>query len=501
MSQDVSPAPRGSHLHVGRRVMNGSAWMVAMRFSVRGIGLISTVVLARLLTPEDFGIVAMSMLIIGFVEVFNETGQQAALIAHADPQRAHYDSAWTVTVLIAVVLATIVLVMAPLSVAYFHEPRMVPVVRLLSLRILLGGFINIGTIEFRRNLDFAREFRFGIARKLVTFTTTLTLALIWRNYWALVVGTVVGHVMEVSLSYWVHAYRPRFARTKIREIWKYSGWILVQSIGRYFENRTDVVVVAGVVPAAGMGHYTVSAELGALPMTELIEPVGRALFPNYARIAANPALLRDVYLRVFAAAATVCASMATGLSLVASDFVAVLLGPQWVDSAALLIWFAAAGAVSGVCNTVFSVFNAVGESRISAMQTWLRVAAYLPAVAWAASTGVLENFAIARLCVAVILIPTFFIRLRRVIPVTYGQLLGALWRPAAAAAVMALTLTVAELPSHVANIPLRLFAEVATGGLAFIAAQFGLWKVAGSPVGLESAIVGLLTPEPKIAAA
>jgi lipopolysaccharide exporter len=491
MPTDMDAGQHGARRQLGRRLVNGSAWMIAMRFSIRGIGLVSTVILARILTPADFGIVAMAMLLISFIEVFNDTGQQAALIAHPNPERAHYDSAWTVTVMISAVLTGLVFATAPLAGAYFNDARIVPVMQFLSLRVLLGGFLNIGTIDFRRSLDFAREFRFGLARKIATFITTLTLALIWRNYWALVVGTVVGHVIEVGLSYVVHHYRPRFSLAKVREIWGYSGWLLVQSIGRYFETRVDEVVVAGVVPAAAMGHYTVGAELGALPMTELVEPVGRALFPNYARIAADPQLLCDVYLRVFSAAVTVCACMATGLILVADDFVAVLLGAQWASTAPLLVWFAAAGAVTGVSNTVYAVFNAVGESKHSAKQTWMRVAAYLPAVAWAASTGQLRNFAIARFGVALILAPTYFWRLRRVIPITLGQLAGTLWRPALASALMVGAFAVIDFPAHIAHIALRLFSEVATGAVIFIATQLGLWKVAGSPLSIESAVLEL----------
>jgi len=434
----------------------------------------------------------MAMLIVSFIEVFNETGQQAALIAHPDPARAHYDSAWTMTVIIAVVLTAIILAAAPAAGSYFNDTRIVPVIQVLSLRVLLGGLLNIGTINFRRDLDFAREFRFGLGRKLATFLTTLVLALIWRSYWALVIGTVVGHALEVGMSYVVHHYRPRFSLAKVREIWSYSIWLLIQAVGRYFETRVDEVVVAGIASPAALGQYTIAAEFGVLPMTELVEPVGRALFPNYARIAGNPILLRDVYLQVFSAATTVCACLGTGLVLVADDFVAVRLGPQWTESAALLVWFAAAGAVAGISNTVYAVFNAVGESRLSAKQTWLRVCAYLPAVAWAASTGVLKNFAIARLVVSLILAPTFFLRLRRVIPITAAQLANAVWRPALAAIAMALGLSAIEFSSHFTFVPLRLLLEVTTGSVIYIFTQLLLWKAAGAPVSIESVVINLV---------
>jgi len=468
------------------RLVNGSIWMVAMRLSIRSIGLVSTIILARILTPADFGLVAMAMLMIGFIEIFNDTGQQAALIAHPNPERAHYDSAWTITILIAVALTAIVLTVAPLADSYFNDPRVVPVIQVLSLRVLLGGLLNIGTVDFRRNLDFAREFRFGIGRKVATFATTLTLALIWRNYWALVVGTVVGHVIEVGLSYVMHHYRPRFSFAKVREIWSYSMWILTQSIGRYFESRIDEVVVAGIASPAAMGRYTVASEFGMLPMTELLDPVSRALFPNYARIAGDPIMLRDVYLKVFSAAATVCFSVGVGLILVAHEFVAVVLGPQWSDAAPLLIWFAAAGAVNGINNTVYAVFNASRLTRHSAIQTWLRVAAYIPALIWAASTGVLVNFAIARFAVSVLLVPTFFMRLSRIIPIKFSHLSSAMWRPMIAAASMAAVVLSIEFPDGTLHPFFGLILKIAVGGAVYVTTQLALWKIAGSPDGIEA---------------
>jgi lipopolysaccharide exporter len=472
------------------RLMHGSLWMIAMRFSIRGIGLISTIILARILTPADFGIVAMAMLLIGFIEVFNDTGQQAALIANPNPSRAHYDTAWTISVIIAVVLTGIIFLAAPLASAYFKDPRITPVIELLSLRVLLGGFINIGTVDFRRNLDFSRELRFGLVRKLATFAATLTLALIWKNYWALAIGMVVGYMLEVGLSYAMHRYRPRFSFSKMREIWACSSWLLIQSIGRFFETRVDEVAVAGVAPPSGMGHYIIAAELGALPVTELVKPVSRALFPNYARIAADPERLRDVYLLVFSAAFTVSVCLGTGIALVAADLVALVLGPQWADSAPLMVWFATAAAVTGTCNTVYAVFSAAGQSRFSAIQTWLRVLAYLPAMAWAASTAVLVNFAIARFAVAIFMAPTYFFRLKRVIPITMLQLATVMWRPLLAAAAMAGALLAADLPAHIDTLVLRLPAEVFVGGVVFIAVQMGLWRVAGRPAGIECAALG-----------
>jgi O-antigen/teichoic acid export membrane protein len=238
-----------------------------------------------------------------------------------------------------------------------------------------------------------------------------------------------------------------------------------------------------------MGQYTVSCELGALPLTELMDPISRALFPNYARLAREPELLRDTYLRVLSTTATICIAFGAGLALVARDVVAVVLGSQWTEVSPLFVVFAIAGAVNGISNTVFAVINATGESRSAAIQGWMRVLACLPAMLWAASTGVLMNFALARLTMSFLLMPTYFVRLRTVIPIGFADLMRAVWRPLTAAGVMALALTAAAFNTHIDNVFLRLPAECAFGAAIFIATQLVLWRAARRPSGIESWLV------------
>src|SRR5215467_328712 len=127
-----------------RHMARGSTWVVATRWFSRLSGLISTTILARLLTPTDYGIITISMIIVGAVEVFGQTGQHLAIIRTRNPTRAHYDSAFTVQVILHAVLFAGILLLVPLSTIYFHEPRARPVIVVLACRSLIAGFENIG---------------------------------------------------------------------------------------------------------------------------------------------------------------------------------------------------------------------------------------------------------------------------------------------------------------------------------------------------------------------
>ncbi len=150
--------------------------------------------------PEDFGIIAMAMIVVGLVEVFSYLGVDLALIQRKEPTRDYYDTAWTINILQGALLTIFLLLVAPLIGSFFNEPRVVPVVQVLAFRALAVGFENIGTVAFRKELDFAKDFRFGVLKKLLTFTVTVSLALWLQNYWAIVAGLAGAPLLGVGFS-------------------------------------------------------------------------------------------------------------------------------------------------------------------------------------------------------------------------------------------------------------------------------------------------------------
>jgi O-antigen/teichoic acid export membrane protein len=301
---------------------------------------------------------------------------------------------------------------------------------------------------------------------------------------------VVGHALEVVLSYIMHPFRPRLDLSRFKELWGYSIWLLFAALGRYLEGRIDEVVVAGVATPADLGKYAVGTEVGQLPVTEVLDPVARALFPNYARLAGNLRELSHAYLQVLSGVTTIAVATSVGIALVAPYLVVVMLGQKWADVAPLVVWFAIAAGINGICNTVFPVLNAAGESRLSAIQTWMRVALYVPCMIWAAGAGSLIYFAMAKLAVAILLIPTFFIRLRQILPVTWLEIARAVWRPPVAAAVMAFAVEAFDKSVLTTEVPfLRLVACAVVGTAVFVATQLALWAMTGAPAGIERTLV------------
>jgi O-antigen/teichoic acid export membrane protein len=479
----------------GSQMLRGSVWAIALRWSVRGIGLLSTLVLVRLLTPADFGIVAMAMLVVGTVEVISHTGQQLAIIRHPNPTREHYDSAWTISVLMGIGLSVCIFAAAPLATAYFHTPQAIPVIRCLALRTLIDGFENVGVFEFGRELQFRNSFNYVVAQRVATFFITIAAALVLRNYWALVIGIVADRCARVAFSYVLHPFRPRIAFGKVGELWSFSIWTWARQIGAYLTTKADEFIVSGMGTVGGlpgsvaMGRYNVAADVAAAPTDELVTPILTTLFPVMAKIQDDMDALRSLFLKALAWSAIACSATSVGIALVSNGIVALILGSQWLPIRTLMPWLALSQGVLVLGASVYVVFDVLGQPRSSAIAQWSRLLLLLAVLVPLSWEKDLDVIAMGRLAVDCVITPTLLWSVRRVLPVSIADFWSAVWRPIAAAALMAMAVTAID-PFLADNLAVRLALQIFAGAVAYAGGLLVLWTASGRPPGPEDDIIG-----------
>jgi lipopolysaccharide exporter len=465
----------------GRHMLLGSVWMIGLRWAIRLTGVVSTIFLARLLTPSDFGVVAMAMIFVGMLELLNQTGQRLAIIRHPEPTRAHYDTAWTLSVMVGLAIAVTIEGLAPVTRFYFHDPRVVPVMQCLAFRAATSGFENIGTVDFRRDLQFNRFFIYNMLPKLISFVVTLAFAVALRNYWALVIGMLSFQAALIVLSYAMHPYRPRFSLARVDEIWSFSFWTLFKFIGNYLNLQVDQIAIGGISGAPAMGRYSVATDVASSPSRELNDPMVAVLYPVMSAVQGDRVRLRDLYIRTLCWSAIICASASVGVTCVAHDMVRVLLGPKWVDVEPLMGWLALSAGVLGLSSGAYTTFDAIGMPHLGARMQWVRlmflVVAIAP-VAWL--THNLQFIAATRLVVTCVFMPNLFFVVGNAIGVSPRDYAGALWRPFAAAAAMGgvILLVNAVLPFEGL---FRLLLDVIAGAATYVSVILALWRHSGRP--------------------
>jgi O-antigen/teichoic acid export membrane protein len=483
-------APRPTHpIHAGRELARGSAWMIGMRWAIRGVGLVSTVILARLLTPGDFGVVAMAMVAVAILESFTHSGTDLALLRNAAATREHYDTAWTLEIIQSVLLALALFVTAPLVGGHFEDPRVTEVVRLLSLRALIGGFQNIGIVNFRRDLQFGLEFRFGVARKLATFLVTVSAALVLRSYWALVIGQIVGRVVEVAISFRMSDYRPRLTLARIGEIWGFSQWLVLARLARLVNRQFDRWVVGSMAGASAMGHYYVASDFAASPSDEIVLPMSRAAFPVYSRLQDEPAALRQAFHNVLASMTAISFVMGLGMAVVAEDFVRVALGVKWLEAVPLMPWLGVFGALYGVAHTLDIFMLATGRERLTALMTTGNALLTIPMLLVAGRAHGIIGIAASKAALALVFVLALACAATRRPPVTLRTLWSALWPSLTAALTMAAAVKALQAAVPVASPVVGLLRDVGVGAIVYIAATAVLWWLRGRPDGIEREVL------------
>src|SRR6188768_753300 len=188
-----------------QHIAAGALWMVLAKLLERSLGLISSLFLVRLLAPADFGIVAMAMSLIALLELFSAFGLDSVLIQNRAATDAHFHTAWTLNVIAACVAGVILAALAIPASLFYQEPRLVPVILVFALASAVQGLENIGVVMFRKDLQFDREFRYLLAKKLIGFAITVPLAFWLRDFWALVYGILISRFIIVAYSYMVHS--------------------------------------------------------------------------------------------------------------------------------------------------------------------------------------------------------------------------------------------------------------------------------------------------------
>jgi lipopolysaccharide exporter len=480
------------NVNIGRDIAKGAAWMVFMRIAVRAIGLVSTIILARLLVPADFGLIALANTFIAAVEVFGEFGFTYALIRDQRTDRKLYDTAWTLNLITATAIAAVVALVAHPAAVFFNEPRMEMVVYAMAVATCAAGFENIGTVDFRKDLEFGRDFRFMVARKLISFFVTIGLALIWRNYWALVAGIVVGKFGGVALSFAMQSYRPRFSLAAWRDLIGFSKWLLVINVVRFIHRKADIFILARLFTPYELGLYAVASEIATLPTSELVTPVQRALFPGFAKLAHDKVLLARSYVDSLAIMLLIAAPAAVGIAVTADPLVRLFLGAKWLGAIPLLQLLAIYGLMRLGAANAGSAMIAMGRVRAWTKIETSFVAVQVPALvvgAW--QGGVAGTAAALAVSTAINMLIAVAVTIRA-LEVGAGRVIAALWRTLAACAVMGGAVAMLLWQWAALAWPdhdwLRLLAGVGVGATIYPAVHLGLWLACGRPDGAEMKI-------------
>lgn len=473
------------------RTARGAGWVMAWRFGMRILGLASTLVLVRLLAPADFGLIALASGFMQSVDGLMSLGTEEAVIREAAPDRAVYDTAFTLTALRGLIASVLVAVAAFPAAEFFGDPRLGPVLLVVALLPLLDGLSNIGAVDFRRNMTFHKEFALMVLPKLGGILVAILAAFLLRSYVAMLCGMLVNRSLRMAMTYVMHPLRPRFSLIAWRALVGYSVWTWLLSLATLLRDRSDSLFLGRMAGTATLGFYSVGAEIAALPMTELIEPLGRASFSGFAAARHEGGAAGEIFLRLIGLSALLALPVGLGLSAVAAPLTRLALGPGWEQAVPVLQVLAVAGTMlvfGHLSQHLLSAHALLGRLvGIVLAGAALRVVLLLALIPGFGATGAAMAAAIAIGVEQGLMIAT---ALRR-FGIGFRGLLAQVWRPVLATGAMGVVLWGFGLGWAPGD---GLVVGVVVGAGVFVVGLLGAWLLAGRPAGAEADLLGLVRP-------
>lgn len=360
------------------KTLRGAGWSVATRLSSRVVDLATLLILARVLSPADFGLTAIAASFISIIDMVLEIPLVQALVRLPTIDKAHLDTAFTIGVLRSAIIAVLMAAAAwPVAFVY-HDARLLPIVLALSLGPIARSLYSPAVVHFYRDINFRVSFIADFSGKLIATLISLVALHAGLGYWTLVINQVTSSIMPTVLSYILAPYRPHLSLKKLSDFSSFTGWFTSSQILAAVSWQYDRVFLGYHVEKSVLGRYGVASDFSVLPTQSLIGPAMRPVMAAFATISDDQQRLQAAFLKAARLTMLIALPSGVGIALTADQIVHLVLGNQWSDAAVYLRWLSIAIMFTAYYQPVSSLALALDKPRvlliISLIESILRIA-------------------------------------------------------------------------------------------------------------------------------
>lgn len=373
-----------SNIKLKQKVIKASIWVGCIRIMSRSSGFISALILTRYLSPEDYGVVAVGLLIISLLQILTEFGLRKSLIQKQKISQEHIDTGWTVEIGKGILISIAIYVFAPLFANFFNTPDSIPIIRVIGISPLLMSLCHFKLFLFEKNLDFSKLFILEVSTLLSSMSVAIGAAIILKNAWALVFGHLTFWIARLAISY---IYFPSFPKLKLRfssfrEMFVFGKWVMIGGIVSYVVMEGDKYFVLKIFGIGALGLYKMAYNIANLPVNEMKSTFGRVLFPYYSMIQNDFPRYRNAIFQSYSLIFSVLAPITIGIALVSYDFSHFIIGKKWSDISELLFVLAFVGFTRGIAVGSMGAFYGYGKPNIPVFQETTRIIVLLSSIWW-----------------------------------------------------------------------------------------------------------------------
>lgn len=476
---------------LARKVFVASAVLSGSRLLARILDMVAAIVIARFLTPADFGMVAIATAALILARAVTDLQVTEAMIRLQDFNDRIINTAFTLSVVRGLIIAAIMCSSAWPMAYFYNDQRLVDLMWVLAIAPVAQGLISPKMVHFLKEVDYTPTSIMETVAKLIAFALSLVVAYHSQSYWALAIALVVPPLISTPLSYFYAPYRPRFDLSETKPIFAFAGWIMLAEFVSVASNSADRLFIGGILGKAQVGAYAMGRQMASTISWGLGAPMMQVLFPGFSKLQTDIPRLTSAYLRGQAMIVAVLLPLGFGLALVASPFVAAVLGPQWQPVVPVLVIFAPVVATTAAFTMpTRSLILSLGKPKVLLVRDLIIFGIGIPSVIAGAIWFGLMGAVIARCLACVLHIVLNLQIVRRELGIPAWRQLANCGRTGISVAAMVGTTTwfgslgVPSLGSD--NGILVLAATSVVGAAAYISTHIATWLVAGQPEGPEN---------------
>lgn len=462
---------------VKTRVVRSGMWVAFAETTIALLGVGRSIILARLLSPEVFGLMGLVSIVIRAVETFTRPGIGQAVIQRRDSFEITRDTAFTLLLARGLLLALFLAVCAPLVAWFYEADELEPMLQVMSVVFLISGLQNINLIAKQKNLDFRSISQLDQITAVLGTLVTVAIAYWLRNVWALVIGQLATSGIYALLSYYFVPGKPRITIDwKIAlELLSYGKFITASSIVLFIATELDVAVLGKIVGPEQLGYYVLAFTIANLVTTNISKVVSKVMFPAYSVLQSDMLALKRAYIRTLSLMLLLVLPAAIGTIMIAQPLVRVVYGETWEQAIIPLQVLAAFGLMRALASFNGYLFEGIGKPNVAFRLALLRLSIIVPLIIPMISSHGLLGAAITVTAGIAAQWLAGLAYLSRFTGIVWGDVVLLLFEPLWKSGIMAGVLYAMTASADLVNLP-GLMLLVASGVLSYGVLNVGVWR-------------------------
>jgi O-antigen/teichoic acid export membrane protein len=357
-----------------KNTIKGISWVSGARFISRGLAFLKIAILARVLSPTQFGLFGIASLLLSLLETLTETGINIVLIQSKTDLFEYINAAWVVSIIRGILISVFILVLSPFIVFFFHTPDALGIILFISLVPFVRGFINPAEVKFQKDLNFHLQFWFQSGLFLIDAIVSIIVVLITHSVFSMVWGMLISALVEVILSLIFIKPRPKLAIEKgyFKEIFHKGIWVTGYTIFNYFAENLDNIVIGRVMGAANLGLYQMAYKISILPLTEISDVVSSVAFPVYTKITDDSKRLQKAFFKTVFLVFFGSALLGIIIFFFPEWIIRILLGEKWLIIIPVLKILIIYGVLRTIAGPASALLLSLGKQKFVSVMVFIR---------------------------------------------------------------------------------------------------------------------------------